>query len=124
MANPKQYAQKDYLEAVLASSISPMDYMQARSRQPGAYVLVDVRNAPPEKKQVKASGAVELPLQELRGRLGELPRDRTIVVYCWDVWCNMGKKASLMLLEEGFDVMELAGGIAAWRQLGLPTENL
>ncbi|BDR52586.1 sulfurtransferase [Bombiscardovia nodaiensis] len=124
MGSPQQFIQKDYLEAVLASSISPMDYLQSQRATPGKYFLVDVRNAPAEKKQVKIEGAHDIPLQELEQRIGELPKGQTILVYCWDVWCNMAKKASLILLNNGFEVKELSGGIAAWQQLRLPVEQL
>ena len=36
----------------------------------------------------------------------------------------MAKKASIILLENHFKVKELSGGIAAWKTLGLSTEDL
>ncbi len=49
-------------------------------QQEGAVVL-DVRTAA-EVEQGKIPGALHIPLDNLRERLGELPRDRKIVVYC------------------------------------------
>ena len=43
--------------------------------------LLDVRN-PPELAVEHVPGAVNIPLPELRARLGELPRDREILVIC------------------------------------------
>ena len=43
--------------------------------------LLDVRN-PPELAVEQVPGAVNIPLPELRARLGELPRDREIQVIC------------------------------------------
>lgn len=43
--------------------------------------VVDVRS-PGEFQGGAYPGAVNIPVQELEGRLGELPKDRPIVVYC------------------------------------------
>ena len=43
--------------------------------------LLDVRN-PPELAVESVPGAVNIPLPQLRARLGELPRDREIFVIC------------------------------------------
>lgn len=101
-----------------------MDYLASRKVHPEASILVDVRNAPTHVRKEKIEGALDLPLDELEQRLSQLPADKTIVVYCWDTWCNMAKKASVILLEHGFQAKEMTGGIAAWKTLGLPTEAL
>ena len=116
--------QKEYLQAHLDSTISPMDFLMEQKSKPDSSYIIDVRNAPPELKKEKIKGSVEIPLGTLSERLGELPKDKTIIVYCWDVWCNMAKKASEILLNNGFIVKELSGGISAWNSLNLPTEKL
>ncbi|MFD1066146.1 rhodanese-like domain-containing protein [Oceanobacillus locisalsi] len=113
-----------YLENHLELTYSPMDYLNYTKEHEGACILVDVRNAPPHLKKEKIQGAIEIPLNELGERVQELPKDKMIVVYCWDTWCNMGKKASLLLLKEGYDVKELLGGIASWNIMKLPVEAL
>jgi len=58
-------------------------------------------------------GAVNLPLTELRARMGELPRDREI----W-VCCSVGQRAyfaTRALLQNGFDVRNLSGGFQTYR---------
>lgn len=114
----------EFLEANLELSISPMDFMQYQKQHQDDYILVDVRNAPPHLKKSKIAGAVEIPLNVLEESLDKLPKDKLVIVYCWDVWCNMGKKASIILLKKGIDVKELSGGISAWNELNLPVENL
>jgi hypothetical protein len=47
----------------------------------GKGFLLDVRN-PPELAVESVPGAVNIPLTELRAHLGELPRDREILVIC------------------------------------------
>lgn len=116
--------QLDFLKARLEATVSPMDYLAATKASPDNFFLVDVRNAPPNLKKVKIAGAIEIPEKDLAERLNELPKDRMIVVYCWDVWCNLATKASIILLENEFKVKELYGGITAWQTLNLPITPL
>ncbi|MFD3449334.1 rhodanese-like domain-containing protein [Microbacteriaceae bacterium 4G12] len=114
----------EYFKARIAATFSPMDYVQATKIAPDDYVLVDVRNGTPELKKEKITGALEIPQSQLEQRVSELPKDKTIVLYCWDVWCNTAAKSALYLLENGYTVKELAGGIAAWKTMNLPTSSL
>ena len=113
----------EFLKLQTELTIRPMDYL-AQAKSGTEFMLIDVRNAPPHLKKEKIQGAIEIPLNNLASCLEELPKDKEIVVYCWDVWCNMAKKASIILLENHFKVRELSGGIAAWKTLGLSTEDL
>lgn len=117
-------SKKDYFAAKVEATISPMDFTAVLKSQPNKYVLVDVRNAPPHIMKQKISGAKHIPLAQLGERLGELPKDKTIVLYCWETWCNMAAKAALILLDNGYDVLELAGGIDAWNTMGFPVESV
>ena len=114
----------DYYKAKIEATISPMDFMQAAKAEPDKFLLVDVRNAPPHIMKEKAAGATHIPLMQLPDRLGELPKNKTIVVYCWDTWCNMAAKAAIILLENDYDVLELSGGIAAWKAVGFSVETI
>ena len=52
---------------------------------------------------------VNIPLDELRERLGELPRDREILVIC-----RSGQRAyyaTRILMQNGFDARVVAGGM-------------
>jgi NADPH-dependent 2,4-dienoyl-CoA reductase/sulfur reductase-like enzyme/rhodanese-related sulfurtransferase len=71
-------------------------------------LLLDVRE-PVELAVESAPGAVNIPLGQLRARLGELPRDREILVIC-----RSGQRAYLasrILLHNGFRARTLAGGM-------------
>ncbi|NLT58549.1 MAG: rhodanese-like domain-containing protein [Clostridiales bacterium] len=114
----------EYFKSRIEATISPMEFMQVSRADPAKMLLVDVRNAPPEKMGGKIVGALHIPQSALPDHLSELPRDRIIVVYCWDVWCNLAARAAITLLENGFDALELIGGFAAWNALYFPTENL
>jgi NADPH-dependent 2,4-dienoyl-CoA reductase/sulfur reductase-like enzyme/rhodanese-related sulfurtransferase len=72
--------------------------------------LLDVRN-PPELEVESVPGAVNIPLPQLRERLEELPRDREILVFC-----RSGQRAyyaTRILLQNGFQARNLAGGMLA-----------
>jgi rhodanese-related sulfurtransferase len=70
--------------------------------------LLDVR-FPQELEVETVPGAVNIPLPQLRVRLGELPRDREILVFC-----RSGQRAYYalrILVENGFKVRNLSGGL-------------
>lgn len=115
-------SKKDYFKAKVEATISPMDFIAEEKAELNKYLVIDVRNAPPQVLKQKIAGAKHIPLRELSERLCELPKDKIIVVYCWETWCNMSAKAAILLLENGYDVLELAGGIAAWNTMGFPVE--
>jgi hydroxyacylglutathione hydrolase len=83
---------------------------EARSRPPGA-ALVDVRT-PREFAGGALPGAQSLPLCELPGRMGEIPRDARVLMMCQGGY--RGTIASSLLLNAGYrDVENVAGGYSA-----------
>ncbi len=76
------------------------------------FVLLDVRS-PAEYEQMRLPGATLIPLGALRGRLGELPKDKEIVAFC--KVSLRGYEAALLLNTAGFEkVRVMDGGIAMW----------
>ncbi len=73
----------------------------------GAFLL-DVRQ-PVELVVEQVPGAVNIPLGELRGRLGELPRDREILVICRSA--QRAYYATRILLQHGLKARNLSGGM-------------
>ena len=74
-------------------------------------VLVDVRSQA-EYECESIPGALNIPLEELRERADELPRDQTLHIYC-----KVGQRgyyATRLLAQRGFDVRNLSGGIQTW----------
>ncbi|MDZ4820801.1 MAG: FAD-dependent oxidoreductase [Planctomycetota bacterium] len=58
-------------------------------------------------------GAVNIPVDELRNRLSELPRDRSIAAYC-----QVGQRgylATRILLQHGYDVANIGGGYKTYK---------
>jgi NADPH-dependent 2,4-dienoyl-CoA reductase/sulfur reductase-like enzyme/rhodanese-related sulfurtransferase len=75
-------------------------------------LIVDVRE-PSEHQSGYIDGAVNLPLNQLRERLNELPRDREIWVHC-----GVGQRsyyALRLLRQHGFNVRNLPGGYQTFR---------
>jgi rhodanese-related sulfurtransferase len=73
--------------------------------------LLDVR----EQNEWDAGHAPDaqfIPLGELTARVGELPRDRRIVVICRSG--ARSDRAAQFLAEQGFDAVNVSGGMRAW----------
>jgi rhodanese-related sulfurtransferase len=74
--------------------------------------IVDVRTAE-EFDPGHIEGAVNIPVDELRARLAEIPRNREIVVYC-----QVGQRgylATRVLLQSGFSALNLSGGYRSYQ---------
>jgi rhodanese-related sulfurtransferase len=104
------------LGEVEAPTIAPLDLQALREREPTPFVL-DVRSAL-EFEGGRIEGARLIPLDELEGRLDEVPDDAEIVVVC-----RTGVRATIaaeVLARVGRRPRVLAGGMTAWRRARLP----
>jgi len=82
--------------------------------------VLDVRSAAELSGELgHLMGAQHIPLEELRARAGEVRSDRPVVVVC-----QTGRRSGMatqILAQAGIaNVANLAGGMIAWRDLGLP----
>ncbi len=84
-----------------------------KAARKGEVVVLDVR---PSEEYLNAHlpFARSIPLEELRQRLSELPKDRAIVAYCRGPYCLMAADAVELLKKEGYSAMHLREGIAEW----------
>jgi NADPH-dependent 2,4-dienoyl-CoA reductase/sulfur reductase-like enzyme/rhodanese-related sulfurtransferase len=88
------------VEAVLAAPAGEQPY------------LLDVRT-PQEFAAGHIPGAVNIPVDDLRSRLGELPHDRKIAAYC-----QVGQRgylATRILRQKGFSASNIGGGFQTYR---------
>jgi rhodanese-related sulfurtransferase len=69
--------------------------------------LMDVRS-PKEFATGSIAGAINIPIDELRSRVGELPKNRRIVTYC--LVGQRGYLATRILRQAGYDAVNLSGG--------------
>ncbi len=82
----------------------------ANARAHGA-ILIDVRSAA-EFERGRIPGAINLPLDEIRERVGELP-DAVLIVHCQVG--QRGHTAARLLTQLGRDVRNLDGGFTTWQ---------
>ena len=87
------------------------------------YLFLDVRSLE-EYESSHIEGAIHMPVSELEGRLDELPKDKTIIVYCDGVGCSRSGIAAHILIDNGFkEVYDMTGkGIIEWEEKGYPVE--
>ncbi|HRO31471.1 MULTISPECIES: metalloregulator ArsR/SmtB family transcription factor [Micrococcaceae] len=88
----------------------------------GEVTVVDVRPAE-EYSAAHIPGAVSMPLDELRDRLGELPADVEVVAYCRGAYCVFAYEAVALLRASGRTASRLQDGMLEWRLAGLPVEQ-
>lgn len=98
---------------ILSGKMNPIYWRQVRDATPGEFVLIDVRT-PMEYAAGALPGAINIPLDSMRDRLADIPKNRPVVVYC-GVGLR-GYLASNILRLNGFDdVRNLIGGIKTYR---------
>lgn len=86
-------------------------------------LLLDVRE-PNEYNSGRLPDALHIPLSQLQGRSEELRKfaSRPVIVYCERGMRSSAAAAALAKL--GFErVVELRGGLRAWKDAGLPTQK-
>ena len=82
-------------------------------------VILDVRTVS-EFESGHLDGAINIPVDELSGRLSELNPDDELLVYCRTG--NRSTTAVGILRENGYDqIYHMDGGIVAWNSAGFPT---
>ena len=93
------------------SSISPEE-LQRRLNGGDVPFMLDVRE-PEEMEDGVIPGSVNIPMGDVKERLGELPTDRDIVVIC-----HLGQRSAYIttqLKALGYDrAVNLSGGVDAW----------
>jgi molybdopterin/thiamine biosynthesis adenylyltransferase/rhodanese-related sulfurtransferase len=101
----------DVQEPMRDDEISVEQLHQWRQEQ-RPHVLVDVRE-PFEHAATRIEGGQLIPLGQLPLHLGMLPKDQPIVVYCRSG--NRSGVAVAMLRAQGFNAVNVVGGILAWQ---------
>jgi rhodanese-related sulfurtransferase len=98
------------------SELTPAD-ASARLRE-GGWQVVDVRT-PEERPDGVIEGDVLIPLDELNQRAAEIDPSKPALIYC-----RSGVRSAMAvaaLRAAGYDAHNLAGGMLAWLDAGLPT---
>lgn len=112
-----------FLRNLMGPGVPSVDVKQAAEMQgdDGGALIIDVRE-PNEYSQLRAKGAVLLPLGRLNNRVKDLPRDREILMMCRTG--GRSANATRFLAANGFEnVTNVDGGMVAWHNAGLPTTS-
>ena len=96
-------------------------HLAAELAAPAPPLLLDVRT-PREWREAHIDGGVNVPLNHLQERVGEIPRERTLAVLCAGGY-RSSIAASLLERNRFPQVIELAGGMAAWQAANLPVRG-
>lgn len=117
------------LQMALASIVEHGENLQGvdradilRRAATGEVVVLDVR---PEVEYGEAHlpHARSMPVDELKKRIAELPKDIPVVAYCRGPFCLMAKDAVELLRKKGYQAFHLTDGVAEWRARGLPVTD-
>lgn len=100
----------DFIELLKAPLISQVPYAQAEQEANAGAIWMDVR-FPSEFRFDHISGAVNVPLNEIRNQIGSMDKDKQYIVYC-----QTGRRSSaaaFILVQHGFKAYVLEGGLKA-----------
>jgi rhodanese-related sulfurtransferase len=108
------FTDRDELEAVDKEEL-------LRLLKDEAVIIIDVRPEL-EYEQGHIPAARSVPVENLKRRLAELPRDMEIVAYCRGPYCVYSDQAVRLLHRHGFKARRLSEGFPDWRAAGYPVE--
>jgi rhodanese-related sulfurtransferase len=92
---------------ILRGDVKNFQYDEADLLDESKVTLLDVRT-PEEYGMGKIGGALNIPVDHLRERMNELPKDKPVYLYC-QVGLR-GYIAARILSQNGYDVYNLSGG--------------
>jgi rhodanese-related sulfurtransferase len=100
-------ADKNILESIT------LDDLLARTKKEKV-ILIDVR---PEEEYNAGhiTNAVSIPLEQLKKRLNELPKNKIIIAYCRGPLCVMSADAVKILNEKKFKATRMEDGYVEWK---------
>lgn len=129
LAALRSYAERNRAEVgkIVSDYFQRLDRLEPVSRHELARrlknrtaVVLDVR---PEDEYAlgHVPGALNIPMNELKRRLAELPKDQEIVAYCRGPYCVFSFEAVAFLRKRGFFVRRLEDGFPEWKAAGFAT---
>src|SRR5437016_6680221 len=122
----QQTAMNDQLQhykAKLAYEIDPSDLNEALGR--GDEILVVDTRTQAAYGRSHIPGAINIPHRTMNtATTAHLNKGALIVTYCDGIRCNGSTKGALNMLQLGFRVKELIGGLDCWRHDGYAVEGL
>ena len=98
-------------ENIIKNKVETISWSEMKDLASKGSFLLDIREEP-EYLLGSIPGSVNIPLTVLRNRLNELPKDQEIYVYCHVG--TRGYTAARMLMQHGFKVKNLDGGLKSY----------
>jgi len=102
------------------AQVSQQALLEMQASQDPSLLLLDVRT-PEEFAAGHIPGAVNIPYDQVAGRLAEIPKDDEVVLYC-----RSGRRAGLaaeVLAASGYTrLAHLEGDMQGWQSAGRPVE--
>jgi rhodanese-related sulfurtransferase len=82
-------------------------------------IVIDVR---PRNEYLAShiAGALPIPMEQLKQRLSEVPRNKEVVAYCRGPFCVLAKEAVEVLRSHGFRATRLEDSVQDWVARGFP----
>jgi DNA-binding transcriptional ArsR family regulator len=100
----------------------PVSMQELLKRARSADVIVLDTRPVNEYEAGHIAGAISVPVDDLRRRLKDLPRNREYVAYCRGPYCIYADQAVGLLQAKGRRARRLLEGFPEWRAAGLPIE--
>lgn len=103
-----------------AKDITSTEAKALMDRSKNVYLL-DVRTAD-ERRQGYIPGSVLIPIDSIEKRLGEIPKNRPVIVYC--AVGSRSRAVSQALAGKGYaEVYNMKDGVFGWYRNGLPVQK-
>lgn len=111
---------KEFFDAKMAYTTGPAElkYFQDKNE---LLNIIDVRSSE-DFAEGHIQGSVSLPEDEWPSLKG-LRKDTLNIVLCYSAVCHLAARACVFFASQGFSVMELDGGIDAWKKYRYPIER-
>ena len=106
-----------YFAAKNAATTGPHELSGMLDRKEDV-VVVDLR-FPSDFSRSHVPGAINLPKGKWEKAAG-LSKDKLNILYCYDQTCHLAAEAAALLVAQGYPVLEMEGGYAAWEAKSLP----
>jgi len=101
--------------SVSRSSLDPISLQELMDRKPSKnIVLLDVR---PEQEFMAGhiTNAINIPIDQLKDRLGELNTSNQYIAYCRGIFCVFADEAVQLLTRKGYKAKRLKEGYPDWK---------
>lgn len=114
--NTHDFSNRETAVHTEAADDMEISYAEYKNLPAGAAILVDVRDEV-SVNYGKIPGAVHIPQEQLADRMGELPENKKIILYC--TRGIFSAECARAMREKGMDAYSLAGGYTGWLLSGM-----